>query len=289
LNTLCLIIALVGLAYLCTLVAIYDNPNKAKNFFRRQLDPGMLAGKFHSERMQTVLREAGFNIASQKINLFRYLGIAAYLFISYVSMSLRKEPFSVNPMIVSGCLLFFSSPLRMSPSGWVLRKIQFRNIIKRDSELITFLRLYESNRLRKGSYVQFPSFCLQIAPHFNYIKKDLMILSQRTVEDGLENALDWFITKFPADHSFISDIRTILISTEGMKDEDMVIAYLREQSKIIAKISTDQYLRRWTFWGDLAAIVNGIPSLATFLMMIVIVMLYVLIIKNTYNLNIFSS
>lgn len=58
---------------------------------------------------------------------------------------------------------------------------------------------------------------------------------------------------------------------------------LQEQGKIITKISSDQYLKKWSFIGDISTIINVIPSIATFLMIVSLAMQYIMLIKGNFN------
>jgi hypothetical protein len=42
-------------------------------------------------------------------------------------------------------------------------------------------------------------------------------------------------------------------------------------------------LKKWSFIGDLSTIINVIPSIATFLMIVALAMQYILLIKGNFN------
>ena len=131
--------------------------------------------------------------------------------------------------------------------------------------------------------MQFGAFCAGTAGHFQYIRQDLYELSERAVDEGADHAIEWFCSKFPDHHAFINDIRSILLATEGMDDDTAAAQYLREQGKMISKISSDQYLKKWSFIGEIASIINVIPSIATFLMIVSLAMQYIMLIKGNFN------
>jgi len=68
-----------------------------------------------------------------------------------------------------------------------------------------------------------------------------------------------------------------------MDDDTAAAQYLREQGKMISKISSDQYLKKWSFIGEIASIINVIPSIATFLMIVSLAMQYIMLIKGNFN------
>lgn len=278
-----LIVAIAGVSYMAVMAIISYNPARFKNRFRRQLSPERLSQPFQSRKMQDVIENAGWNVSSKKINIFRFLAISGFLMVSYGSAILKNQDIGFWPIFISLIFMICTSSARFTPSGWVLRKLHQRNIIQKDGELIAFVKLYENNRMKRSGYVQLSSFCTQIAPHFEFIGKDLIILSERMIEDGLESAMDWFVSNYPRNHPFIHDIRTILITVESMDDYETVARHLKSQSAIISKISSDQYARRWNYIGDMATIFTSVPSILIFVMVISLVLLYVTIIKNNFS------
>lgn len=274
-------LAIVGISYLSFSIIVSQNPARYKNIFRQYIARSKNA--FQSELMQTVLKNAGWNIEAHKVNIFRAMTSTGFLIVTYGSMFLKDQPLEFWPLIYSCIFIFCTSPAPFTPSGWVLRKIHEKNTIRKDGELIAFIKLYENNRMKESGYVSFESFCSHIAPHFEYIGKDLAHLSVRVTEDGLEKALDWFCSLFPRDHPFIHDIRSIILTVENMDDYETVARHLKSQSAIIAKLSSDQYERRWSFISDIATIFTSIPSILIFLMVISLVLLYVTIVKDNFN------
>lgn len=282
-DRLLLVIAVIGIVYVALLVFISTSSRQERYILRLGLKWKSLGEQVPDDKLQQVLNDFGLTISARKITLFRYSAALIYLAIQVVSDFIRSQSFSVNDLLIAVLILVVSSPIRYFPLGWVLAWLHQKTLIQKDGELISFIRLYENNRLRKHGYVQFGAFCGSTAGHFQYIRQDLYELSERAVDEGVEGAIEWFCAKFPNNHSFINDIRSILLATEGMDDDIEAANYLREQGKIIAKISSDQYLKKWSFIGDLSTIINVIPSIATFLMIVSLAMQYILLIKGNFN------
>lgn len=239
--------------------------------------------RLHNERLQQLLNRSGLTISAGKIMLFRYSAALLYLLVQATGDFIRSESMSVYDPLIALLILLVTSPQRVLPLGWLLAWLHQRTLIQQDGELISFIRLYENNRLRKRGYVEFGAFCAGTASHFNYIRQELYELSERAVDEGTERAIEWFCGRFPGNHAFINDIRSILLATEGMDDDHEAAKYLREQGKIITKISSDQYLKKWSFIGDISTIINVIPSIATFLMIVSLAMQYIMLIKGNFN------
>ena len=282
-DRLLLIFAVFGIVYVALLVFVSTSSKQERYILRLGLKWKSLEERVQDDRLQRVLNDSGLSISARKITMFRYSAALIYLVIQVVSNFVRSESFSVYDPLIAVLILMVSSPIRYFPLGWILAWLHQKTLIQKDGELISFIRLYENNRLRKRGYVQFGAFCGSTAGHFQYIRQDLYELSERAVDEGVEGAIEWFCAKFPDNHSFINDIRSILLATEGMDDDTEAANYLREQGKIIAKISSDQYLKKWSFIGDLSTIINVIPSIATFLMIVSLAMQYILLIKGNFN------
>lgn len=282
-DRLLLIFAVFGIVYVALLVFVSTSSKQERYILRLGLKWRSLEERVQDDRLQRVLNDSGLSISARKITMFRYSAALIYLVIQVVSNFVRSESFSVYDPLIAVLILMVSSPIRYFPLGWILAWLHQKTLIQKDGELISFIRLYENNRLRKRGYVQFGAFCGSTAGHFQYIRQDLYELSERAVDEGVEGAIEWFCAKFPDNHSFINDIRSILLATEGMDDDTEAANYLREQGKIIAKISSDQYLKKWSFIGDLSTIINVIPSIATFLMIVSLAMQYILLIKGNFN------
>lgn len=282
-DRLLLLITVIGIVYVALLVFVSSSSKQEKYLVRLGLRWNELGERVQGDRLQQLLNDSGLSIAARKITLFRYSAALIYLITQVVSDFIRSNSFSIYDPLIALLILVISSPMRYLPFGWVLAWLHQKTVIKKDGELISFIRLYENNRLRKRGYTQFGTFCGSTAGHFQYIRQDLYELSERAVDEGVEGAIEWFCAKFPDNHSFINDIRSILLATEGMDDDTEAANYLREQGKIISKISSDQYLKKWSFIGDLSTIINVIPSIATFLMIVAMAMQYILLIKGNFN------
>lgn len=278
-----LLMAVAGVVYLSLLVFVSTSSRQERYFARLGVKWRQLGERVQNERLQQLLNQSGLHIAAGKITLFRYSAAGMYLAVQIIGNFIRAAPFSVYDFLITLLILLLTSPQRYLPFGWLLAWLHQKTLIQKDGELISFIRLYENNRLRKRGYVQFGAFCAGTASHFQYIRQDLYELSERAVDEGTERAIEWFCGKFPAGHAFINDIRSILLATEGMDDDTEAANYLREQGKIITKISSDQYLKKWSFIGDISTIINVIPSIATFLMIVSLAMQYIMLIKGNFN------
>jgi len=280
LERLFMMITVIGLAYFGFLI-LFSSKESGSKYRKNGLEN--LKKRFNNETVQTVLDESGLKLTAQRINIVRYSIAGLYILIQFMINFLRASSFSTIDLLVALTFLLISSPQRYAPFGMILSKIQQRAIIQKDGEVISFMRLYENNRLRKSGHVQFGVFCAQMAEHFMYIRKDLLQLSERSVDDGAEEAIDWFSKQFPSNHAFIGDVRSIFIAIEGMNDNQEAANYLRDQSKAIAKISSDQYQRKWSRTGDIFNVLNAIPSITTLLDLVVLALLYVMLIKGNFD------
>lgn len=275
--------AVAGIVYLALLVFVSSSSRQERYMLRLSVKWRAFGERLHNERLQQLLNRSGLTISAGKITLFRYSAALFYLLVQVTGDFIRSEPVSVYDPLIALLILLVTSPQRVLPFGWLLAWLHQRTLIQQDGELISFIRLYENNRLRKRGYVEFGAFCAGTASHFNYIRQDLYELSERAVDEGTERAIEWFCGRFPGNHAFINDIRSILLATEGMDDDHEAAKYLREQGKIITKISSDQYLKKWSFIGDISTIINVIPSIATFLMIVSLAMQYIMLIKGNFN------
>ncbi|WP_379132504.1 hypothetical protein [Paenibacillus sp. sgz500958] len=282
-DRLLLLIAVGGVVYLALLVFISSSTRQERYLLRLGFRWGSLGNRPGNERLQQLLIQCGLSISARKVTMFRYLAALLYFTLQAAGAYLRRDHLSGYDVLISGLILVVSSPSRFLPFGWVLAWLHQKSKIEKDGELISFIRLYENNRLRRHGYMQFGAFCAGTAGHFQFIRQDLYELSERSVDEGTERAIEWFCGRFPDNHVFINDIRSILLATEGMDDDTEAARYLREQGKIISKISSDQYLKKWSFIGDLSTIINVIPSIATFLMIVSLAMQYIMLIKGNFN------
>lgn len=278
-----LIISAAGIAYFAYLAYASTGKKEERDPILRHLNLVTLQEKFESEKLQNLLNNAGLKISSKRINLFRYSAAMLYVSIQILNSFLRYQTFPFVDMLIGIGILIISSPARYLPFGMILRRMHRTKFVRKDGELISFLRQYENNRLRKKGATEFGTYCAQVAPNLDYLRADLYGLSERCVDIGTENAIKWFCDQFPSNHPFIADIRSILLATEGKKNDSEAAQYLSSQSKSISKISSDHYLRKWIRIGEYLTIVATIPSIATFLMVVVLAMKYILLIKGNFN------
>lgn len=281
-DRLLLLIAVLGVVYLALLVFVSSSSKQERYLFRLGLKLNF-GKRMGNERLQHLLNQSGLSIPASRITLFRYAAALLYFIVQIAGDFIRRDSFSIYDLLIPLLILLITSPSKLLPFGWLLSWLHQKTKIQKDGELISFIRLYENNRLRKHGYMQFGAFCAGAAEHFQYIRHDLYELSERSVDDGAERAIEWFCGKFSDNHVFINDIRSILLATEGMDNDTEAAQYLREQSKIIAKISSDQYLKKWSFIGEVSSIINVVPSIATFLMIVSLAMQYIMLIKGNFN------
>ncbi len=278
-----LIISVIGIVYIAYVSFMAVGTKNDKDLILKQINLMAIQKRFESEKLQKLLDNAGLQLSSRNINIFRYVAAVGYIGIQVVNDFIRNESFSYIDLLIGLIIILFTSPSKYLPFGRVLHILHRNNIFRKDGELISFLRLYENNRLRHRGTIEFGTFCSQIASHFEFLSKDLYTLSERCVDEGNEKAIIWFCNNFPDNHHFISDIRSILLATEGMNDDAEASQYLGTQSKIILKISSDQYKRKWIRFGEYSTIITALPSLAAFLMVVVLAMQYIMLIKGNFN------
>lgn len=277
-------IFLIGLVSLVTLILIAANPYKASSY-RQQLHPSRLINRLQSQKLQEILDHAGIDMTAKFYNLFRWGAAITYLVFDGIERWIDHEAYSFRPFLIALLWIVCTSPLRYAPIGWLFRKLQFNRMIKKNGELISFLRLYANNRLKQRGYVQLSAFCDSVADYFKLIGKDIKALSLRLVEDDTEPALDWFVGRFPKNHPFIKDIRSIVLAAESFNHAEEAREFLKQQNESIANISRDQYASRWKFIGELANIFNTIPSILTTLMLLVLVLIHITISKGYVVFN----
>ncbi|MBY9080946.1 hypothetical protein KIH86_12585 [Paenibacillus sp. HN-1] len=275
--------AVIGIIYLAVLIFVSSTEQQERYMLRLRHRWEGLGERLNQGKLAQLLYDSGLMISARKVTLLRYSAALLYVLAQTLGSYIRGVPFSWWDLLIGVLILILTSPARFLPLGWVLAWLHQRSVIRKDGELISFLRLYENNRLRKRGYSQFGIFCAEAAGHFVHIRHDLYELSERAVDEGPERAIEWFCKRFPEGHPFIGDIRSILLATEGMDDDLEAASYLKEQGNIIAQISSDQYLRKWSIIGDVATVINVIPSIATFLMIVTLAMQYIMLIKGNFN------
>jgi len=269
------LLSFVGLAYLAVLVATAQPA--VRKMFRRQLNPRRLTDRLQSEAFQEILRQAGINVTAKRMNLFRLYLSSVILFVGYFPAFIRNEKPSMVPLLLVFLIWFLTSPHRFTLGGLIYSWLSRRQQIRKNGELISLLKLYENNKRLQD--LKFEHFLKRVAPHFRLLKKDLIILSERVTDDGLHDALNWFVNQFPPNHPFVGQIRTIILATEGKEGEEAV-RYLDQESHTIARISNDMYLSRWNTISAFATVVNAIPSFAMFFLIILLVLYHITLVRE---------
>jgi hypothetical protein len=266
-----LLISMIGLVYFCVLLLSRYRASNWHSEMRTRL--------FGDERLHQLLSDAGLGWKAAHVQAIRFGVAAVYPLYTYVTKVLLHEPFTVAPVMVAMLWLLGTSPARISPLGLLVHARKKHVAAKRDSEWIAFLRLYENNHRNKQRSLQFSAFCEQIAPYLPHLRHDLLVLSQRVTVDGMEKAFEWLESRFPVHHPFIHEVFAIVQTTERLGSEEAV-RFLYENSRVLTKLSSDQYERRWKTIGQWLNVLNTVPSMATFLMMVVLILLYVSMIKS---------
>lgn len=265
----------VGLAYLAVLVATAQPA--VRKMFRRQFNPRRLADRLQSEAFQEILRQAGINITAKRLNLFRLYLSAGILLAGYGPAFFQNEQPTTIPLILVFLVWFLTSPRPFTLGGFIYSRLTRRQQNRKNGELMSLLKLYENNKRLQD--LKFEHFLKRVAPHFRLLKNDLIILSERVTDDGLHDALNWFVNQFPPNHPFVGQIRTIILATEGKEGEEAV-RYLDQESHTIARISNDMYLSRWNTISAFATVVNAIPSFAMFFLIILLVLYHITLVRE---------
>lgn len=273
-ETLFLLLTVVGFCLLAYAIADVR--------LHKKFHPELIAEKFQSEPLQKAFRDAGLNVSAQKFLLIRFFGFVGYEAVLALSSWISGSSFPIVPALIGVLLLLATSTVPVSPLGLALSWLKKRHDLRKDAELISFLILYEKSWKRRG-YQQFSEFCRQRAAESKYLQPDLLILARRVDEEGIEKALDHFVSRFPPDHPFVKDIRSIIIAVEGMKDSDAAIKYLEDQSRIISGISSDVYSRKWKLIGDIGNIFNTLPAMILFLMAVLLIVQYTAITMENFQ------
>lgn len=265
-RTIFMLMSTTGFVYIAVLVATREPQIRRR--FRRQLDPKRWIEKLESSVFQEILREAGIRIPSQKINLFRLLASLSILTIGYGPALWGKQP-GLEP-VLTVFLLWFATTPRPYTLGWMFyNQLKKRRINRKNGELVALLKLYENNKRIQN--LKFEHFLKHVSNYFQLLKKELITLSERVTDDGLQPALDWFVKQFPESHPFVGQIRTIILATEGKEGEEAA-QVLDQESQTISKICNDLYLGRWNTFSTFATVLNALPSFAMFLLIIVLVL-----------------
>lgn len=225
--------------------------------------------------MRRLLADAGLGWKTSHVQVIRFGAAVLFLVYAYGSVLWRQEDLSLAPIFVTAVWLLGTSPVRFSPFGLFAHVRKTVAATRRDGEWIVFLRLYENNRRNHHRGLQFAAFCEQVAPYLPLLRHDLLLLSQRVTVSGLEKAFKWLEERFPSHHEVFAIVQT----TERLGNAEAV-RFLHENSRVLTKLSSDRYERRGKAVGQWLNLLNTLPSMTTFLMMLVLVLLYVTMIKN---------
>jgi len=268
-----LLLAAGGLAWMATLMATADA--KIRKRLYRRLDAKRLADQLHNDSLQKALSDAGFSISAKRFNLFRLLIILTILVTELGSSFITGER-SVWPLFMVFLIWFTTTPRPMTLGWFVYTKLKQRRERQKNRELIALIRLYEQNK--RGQNLKLDVFLKRVANHFEFLGKELIALSERVTDDGLDNAIRWFISLYP-DHPFAGHIGTIILATEHLPPTEAV-AYLEQESHTIARISSGLYIERWNTLSTVATMVNATPSFAMFFLVIALVLYHITSIQN---------
>lgn len=277
------LISTFGIAYFALLVFLSMSKNHERDLFRKQINIRAVMMKFQSDKFQEKLDNSGYPIKSQNVNFIRYATALIFLLFLFLSSYVKGTAMSLIDILIPIAILVISSSRAYLPLGWFLNKKFQQNVLHKDGEIVSFLKQYQNNRLRNRGYIEFGAFCTQVAPTFEYLRNDLNELAEKATDDGVEEAIKHFCDKFPVDHHFMSNVRSILLATESMADNNDAIEYLKKQNTAISKISSDHYQKKWTRIGDWAGIINVIPSISTFLMIVMLSLQYIMLLKGNFN------
>jgi hypothetical protein len=161
--------------------------------------------------------------------------------------------------------------------GWfVYTRLKKRRDRRKDRELIALVRLYEQNK--RSQDLKLDVFLKHVASNFQLLRRELITLSERITDDGVESAMHWFSRLFP-DHPFAGQICTIILATELLPPTDAV-EYLEQESHTIAQISGGLYMERWNTLSTVATMVNALPSFMMFFLVIALVLYHISTVKN---------
>jgi len=262
-----LLMSLVGLVSFCLMLTKRYRAWNGRNEWRTRL--------FQQERLHRLLVDAGLHWKASHVQAIRFGAAAIFLLYAYGAALWRQEDLSLVPVTVVAAWLLGTSPVRFSPLGLLVHVRRTVAAARRDGEWMVFLRLYENNRRNPHRSLQFSAFCEQVGPYLPMLRHDLLMLSQRVTVSGLEKAFEWLEERFPAHHEVFAIIQT----TERLGNAEAV-RFLHENSRVLTKLSSDRYERRWKAVGQWLNLLNTLPSMATFLTMLVLVLLYVTMIKS---------
>jgi hypothetical protein len=271
-----ILLTIAGLSYMAVLIA--TTQPKIRSMFRRQLSPERLTERLQSDVMQEILRQSGIQMSAKQFNLFRIFFSLLVLVVGYVSMMIQND-LNLTPLFIVFLIWFSTTPQRYTLGSIIFAKLQQRQLNKKNGELMAFLKLYENNK--RVQNLRFEHFVKRVSPHFRLLGKELIILSERATDDGLQHALDWFVKQFPGDHPFVGQIRTIILATEEKEGEE-VVKYLDQESNTIARISNDLYLSRWSTISTYATVINALPSLGMLALVVILCVYQATLVNITF-------
>lgn len=148
--------------------------------------------------------------------------------------------------------------------------IRRRQELKRDGELIAFIRLYEMSQHRR---MQLSSFCEYAAAYLPLLHSDLLQFSQRLTLDGSDKAFIWLQSRYPNDHPFAQHVITYLQTSQTVDSHT-------KNSIFLEKLSKDYYDRRKKANAPLFNLLNSLPSFLVFFMILMLLMQYMGIVMD---------
>lgn len=143
-----------------------------------------------------------------------------------------------------------------------------RQALKRDGELIAFIRLYEMSQHRR---MQLSSFCDYAATYLPLLRSDLLQFSQRLTLDGADKAFQWLQSRFPNDHPFAQHVMTYLQTSQAVQVNSDSHS---RNSQFLEKLSRDFYERRKKANAPLFNLLNMLPSFLVFFMILLLLISY---------------
>jgi hypothetical protein len=154
-----------------------------------------------------------------------------------------------------------------------------RQALKRDGELIAFIRLYEMSQHRR---MQLSSFCEYAAIYLPLLRSDLLQFSQRLTLDGADQAFQWLQSRFPNDHPFAQHVFTYLQTSQTAQAKES--STHSGNRLFLEKLSRDFYERRKKANAPLFNLVNMLPSFLVFFMILLLLISYMGIVMEGMSL-----
>mgnify|MGYP001328509030 CR=1 FL=1 len=207
------------------------------------------------EKLDTQMKKAGLGINSATFNTIRYGVVLFYLLQHYSIALIKGSDFTMDPVLFSALVLVATSGQRFMPFGLFLKFLQGRRSKLQDGEWLSFLKLYEANL--RGEGLTFSSFCMDVSGYFNFIKHQVLVLMELSLNKGLQHALDWLVNQYP-NHPFMNYIRTIILSTDQVS-HDIAVEFMNSQNESIARICNDYYRVKWSGILNWATLINILP------------------------------